>query len=121
MTVEETTDETQQTEAVEATGVTQAAEETVPAETKAEEVTEAAPAETTLKLKKEDITISSNRTSVKLELEGNIDPAKVKWFTMDSTVAICLDGVVTSTGSGLTRVYGEYNGQQVMCIVRCVF
>lgn len=120
MTVETTADSTQQTQAAEATEATQAAAETVPAETEAE-TTEAAPVENAFKLKKEDITISSNRTSVKLELEGDIDPAKVKWFTMDSTVAICLDGVVTSTGSGMTRVYGEYNGQQVMCIVRCVF
>ena len=101
------------TEATEAAASTEAAEETVPAET--------APADAALKLKKDDITISSNYTSVKLELEGNVDPATLKWFTMDSTVAICHDGVVTSTGSGLTKVYGEANGQQVVCIVRCIF
>ena len=101
------------TEATGAAESTEAAEETVPAET--------APADAALKLKKDDITISSNYTSVKLELEGDVDPATLKWFTMDSTVAICHDGVVTSTGSGLTKVYGEANGQQVVCIVRCIF
>lgn len=104
-------------------------EETAPTEeTQAE--TETAAAETTeatvpegavLKLKKDDITIGSNYTSIQLELEGDIDPAKLSWFTMDSTIAIVHGGLVTSTGSGLTRVYGEYDGQQVMCIVRCIF
>lgn len=90
-------------------------------ETQAEETTEATTPVDTLKLKKDDITISSNYTSVKLELEGDVDPATLSWFTMDSTIAICHDGVVTSTGSGMTRIYGEANGQQVMCIVRCIF
>lgn len=99
---------------------TQPAEETAPAETA--ETTEATvPADAVLKLKKDDITIGSNYTSVQLELEGDIDPAKLSWFTMDSTVAIVHGGLVTATGSGMTRVYGEYDGQQVMCIVRCVF
>ena len=96
---------------------TRPTEETAPAETSETTV----PADAVLKLKKEDITISSNYTSVQLELEGDIDPAKLSWFTMDSTVAIVHGGLVTSTGSGLTRVYGEYDGQQVMCIVRCLF
>ena len=108
-------------------------EETEPAETVAEtvaeeteETTEATEAATiapdaVLKLKKDDITISFNRASVQLELEGDIDPAQLDWFTMDSTVAICHDGLVTAIGSGLTRIYGEYNGQQVMCVVRCIF
>lgn len=105
MEVEETTEGTEATEAAVATD---AAEETVPADA-------------TLKLKKDDITIPSNYTSVKLELEGDVDPATLKWFTMDSTVAICHDGVVTSTGSGMTKIYGEANGQQVVCVVRCIF
>ena len=100
-------------EVEENTESTEAAEEIVPAET--------APADAALKLKKDDITISSNYTSVKLELEGNVDPATLKWFTMDSTIAICHDGVVTSTGSGMTKIYGEANGQQVVCVVRCIF
>ena len=100
-------------EVEENTESTEAAEETVPAET--------APADAALKLKKDDITISSNYTSVKLELEGDVDPATLNWFTMDSTIAICHDGLVTSTGSGMTKIYGEANGQQVVCVVRCIF
>ena len=108
MEVEDTTEATEATDATEAAAATEAAEET-------------APADAALKLKKDDITISSNYTSVNLELEGDVDPATLKWFTMDSTVAICHEGVVTSTGSGLTKIYGEANGQQVVCVVRCIF
>lgn len=104
----EATEATEHTEPAEATEATEAAEETVPAGTE-------------LKLKKTDITIGSNYTSVRLEMDCEIKPEDVKWFTMDSTIAIVHDGVVTSTGSGLTRIYGEYKGQQVECIVRCVF
>lgn len=108
LTVEETTEPSEGAEETSATDAAETTEATVPADA-------------VLKLKKNDITINSNRTSVKLELEGDIDPAKLNWFTMDSTVAICHEGIVTSMGSGLTKIYGEYNGQQVMCIVRCVF
>ena len=110
----ENTDETQAADGTEAAEDTQATEAT-------EAVEETVPAGTELKLKKTDITIGSNYTSVRLEMDCEIKPEDVTWFTMDSTVAIVHDGVVTSTGSGLTRIYGEYEGQQVMCIVRCVF
>lgn len=107
-------------EATDAAGETQAAEETEA--TEAADATEETSAEgQELKLKKTDITISSNYTSVQLEMDCDVDPADMTWFTMDSTVAIVHGGLVTSTGSGLTRIYGEYNGQQVECIVRCIF
>ncbi len=99
---------------------TDAADETQTTES-AESTEETASGELTLKLKKTDITISSNYTSVQLEMDCDVKPEDMTWFTMDSTVAIVHDGLVTSTGSGLTRIYGEYDGQQVMCIVRCIF
>lgn len=111
---------TLEVEAEETTGETEAEE--IPQETTEEvkpEETEASAQ--TLKLKKSDITIFSNHTSVRLELEGDINPEDVKWFTIDSTVAICHNGVITSTGSGITRIIGEYKGQQVECLVRCNF
>jgi hypothetical protein len=102
-TEESDADETEAaTEATEATGATEAQKQA-------------------LKLKQDDITIGANYTSVQLELEGDIKPEDVKWFTMDSTVAICHDGLVTATGSGMTRIYGEYQGDQVVCIIRCIF
>ena len=115
-----------QVEGEQATDATESAEEVVvEATAEATEATEAteetAAQEQAFKLKKDDITISANYTSVQLELEGNIDPADVKWFTMDSTVAICHEGLVTATGSGLTHIHGEYQGQKVVCIIRCIF
>lgn len=97
------------TEAAEATEATEAATE--PQETQPEEVK--------LKLKKTDITIPYLRTSVTLALDCDIDPEEVTWFTMDSSIAIVNDGVVTSIGRGMTKIYAEYKGQQVSCIVRC--
>lgn len=119
----------EETGATEATdGASEPAETTeVTESTGAAEATEAteAPKETTgsmeLKLKKNDITMFARYSSVDLELDCDIPAEDITWFTMDSTVAIVHDGTVTATGSGMTRIYGEYNGQQVECIVRCTF
>ena len=45
----------------------------------------------------------------------------IEWYTMDSTVAIVIDGVVTATGSGITRIHAKYGSEDVECIVRCQF
>lgn len=113
----DTTEPTAATDATDAAGETQATESTESTET----TEETKSGEQTLKLKKTDITISSNYTSVQLEMDCDVKPEDMTWFTMDSTIAIVHGGLVTSTGSGLTRIYGEYGGQQVMCIVRCIF
>lgn len=104
---------------------TNATEATEPSDAAgASEATEAAK-ETTgsmeLKLKKNDITMFARYSSADLELDCDIPVEDITWFTMDSTVAIVHNGTVTATGSGMTRIYGEYNGQQVECIVRCTF
>lgn len=110
-------DSTEATDAAEETQATEATETTET--TEATEATSDPGAE--LKLKQTDISIFARYTSVQLELDCDVRPEDVYWFTMDSTIAICHDGLVTSTGSGMTRIYGEYEGQQVECIVRCVF
>lgn len=104
------------TEATEATAATEA-----PKETEATEAPKETTGKTELKLKKTDITMFSRYSSADLELDCDIPAESIKWFTMDSTVAIVHNGTVTATGSGMTRIYGEYNGQQVECIVRCTF
>ncbi len=107
-TVESTIAETENTAAAtETTEATEAAKETT--------------GNTELKLKKTDITMFARYSSVDLELDCDIPAESIKWFTMDSTVAIVHNGTVTATGSGMTRIYAEYNGQQVQCIVRCTF
>lgn len=96
----------------------QPTESTEPVQT--EETTVATtPEGAVLKLKKTDITIPFLRTSVTLELDCDIQPEDVTWFTMDSSIAIVNDGVVTSMGRGTTKVYAEYKDQQVACIIRC--
>ena len=98
------------TEPAQETEATQAAEETTKATVPEGEV---------LKLKKNDITISFLRTSVTLELDCDIPAEDITWFTMDSSIAIVHNGVVTSMGRGTTKIYAEYKDQQVFCIVRC--
>lgn len=113
------TDATQATETTEATESVESTEATESVEATEE------PKETTgsmeLKLKKTDITMFARYSSAMLELDCDIPAKDIKWFTMDSTVAIVQEGKVTATGSGMTRIYAEYNGQQVQCIVRCTF
>ena len=108
------TDETQ-TPATEGTQTTEATQET--------EAVKETTGSKELKLKKTstDITMFARYSSVDLELDCDIPVEDIKWFTMDSTVAIVHNGMVTATGSGITRIYGEYGGQQVECIVRCHF
>lgn len=113
----ETTDATEATGETKATEATAAAEETTAA-------TEA-PKETTgnmqLKLKKSDITMFARYSSVTMELDCDIPVEDIEWYTMDSTVAIVIDGVVTATGSGITRIHAKYGSEDVECIVRCQF
>ena len=105
LTVDETLDATAPQETGEGAQETQATE----AATEPTETTEqTTPPDAVLKLKKTDITISFLRTSVTLELDCDINPEDVTWFTMDSSIAIVNDGVVTSMGRGTTKVYAEY-------------
>ena len=106
----DSTDATDPAEATEEAEETQTPEETTKATVPEGEV---------LKLKKNDITISFLRTSVTLELDCDIPVEDITWFTMDSSIAIVNDGVVTSMGRGTTKIYAEYKDQQVFCIVRC--
>ena len=76
---------------------------------------------TTLKLKKFDISFGRPGVSTTLELDCDLDPAEVSWFTNNPNVALVRDGVVTALGSGTTKVFAKYGDQQVECIVRCNF
>ncbi len=112
-----------------------AAEETAPAETAdaTEPATEAAtePAKSTeatvdpnavkLKLKKNDISLFSVYSSATLILDCELALTDLDWMTMDSSIAIVNEGVVTATGRGTTKIIGTYGDQKVECIVRCNF
>ena len=112
-------------DATEATEETKAVEENTAETTAATTTATEAPKETTgsmkLKLKKSDITMFARYSSVTMELDCDIPMKDIEWYTMDSTVAIVIDGVVTATGSGITRIHAKYGSEDVECIVRCQF
>lgn len=85
------------------------------------EQTTAPTGERKLKLKKTDITLFARYVSYTMEMDCDIQPDQVDWITMDSTVCIVIDGVVTATGPGSTRIVGTYDGESVECVVRCNF
>lgn len=86
------------------------------AETEATEETK--PANTTLKLKKSDITFTKIGVYTTLELDCDLKAEDVKWRTSDSSIAMVRNGVVTAMGKGVAKVTATYNGETVSCIVR---
>lgn len=74
-----------------------------------------------LKLKKTDVTLFSRYVSYTVEMDCDIQPDQLDWITMDSSVCIVINGVVTATGPGSTRIIGTYNGESVECVIRCNF
>ncbi len=83
------------------------------------------PEETTLpdeefKLNRSDITFNSKGDSWML-YSGSLNPSQIVWSSADESVATIENGKVTTVGSGMTTVYGEFNGEKVSCIIRCNF
>lgn len=101
--IEEETEPT--TEATTATEATEAA-------------TEATTGNTTLKLKKSDITFGKIGVYTTLELDCDLKAEDVKWRTSDSSIAMVRNGVVTAMGKGVAKITATYNGESVSCIVR---
>lgn len=97
----------------------------LPTEDTTEETTEETTEDTTasdetLSLNRSDITFSS-KGSTWMIYSGKIAKNLITWSSDDETVATIKNGTVTAVGSGMTKVYAEYNGQKVSCIIRCVF
>ena len=80
--------------------------------------TEATTANTTLKLKKSDITFGKIGVYTTLELDCDLKAEDVKWQTSDSSIAMVRNGVVTAMGKGVAKITATYNGESVSCIVR---
>ena len=97
------------------------AEGTDKSETVQTEETAAPTEKSKLKLKKTDITLFARYASYTVEMDCDILPDQMDWITMDSSICIVIDGVVTATGPGSTRIIGTYNGESVECVVRCNF
>ena len=122
--VEETVPPT--TEAVvEETEATGAAEETVPAETKAETETETVAAaglkDVKLKLKRTDIQLGVYY-SFQLQLDCDLNPEEVTWTSEHPHIAkVDEQGNVTAVKAGTTSVTAKYGDQEVQCMVRCIW
>lgn len=93
--------------------------ETTPEATQAEEKT--SDDKIVLKLEKFDVSSDIRGISFDLKLDCDLKPEDVTWLTLDSSVAIVKNGVVTTIGPGMTKIVAQYQGQQVECIIRCNF
>ena len=66
--------------------------------------------------------ISFRKAGEKWDLyKGTVSKNKISWYSQDESVATVKNGVVTAVGAGTTKVYAEYNGQKVSCVIRCKF
>lgn len=72
------------------------------------------------KLNRKDITFSSKGESWMI-YSGNLGLSLITWTSDNEEVATIKNGKVVAVGSGVTTVYGEYNGEKVGCIIRCSF
>lgn len=72
----------------------------------------------TIVLNREDITFAKEGESWNL-YDGNLPLTQIQWSTDDETIATISNGVVKAVGPGVTKVYGEYEGVKVSCIIRC--
>lgn len=72
-----------------------------------------------LELNRTDITFFSKGESFRLRA-GEYD-SLVTWRSGNTAVATVKNGKVTAVGSGTTRIYATYGGQEVSCIIRCSF
>ncbi len=75
---------------------------------------------TALKLKQSDISFTNTKKGVtyQLELDCDLTPEEVEWYTMDPNIALCHNGLITIIGQGTTRIGAKYQDQEVLCIVR---
>lgn len=97
------------------------AEQTDPPETTApKDVDDPVSGDKELKLNREDITMSKKGETWQL-YSGSLGLNQITWTSDDETIATIEGGKVIAVGPGVTKVYGEYNGTKVSCIIRCVF
>ena len=80
------------------------------------------PEETTLPdveftLNRSDITFGAKGDTWMI-YSGSLSPTQIVWTTDNAAVATIENGKVTAVGGGTTKVYGEYTGEKVGCIIR---
>ena len=52
---------------------------------------------------------------------GNLPMDEISWTSDDDSIAKVENGVVTAVSSGVTMIYGNYDGQILSCVIRCSF
>lgn len=71
-------------------------------------------------LNRSDFTLSTKGESWVL-YNGTIGKTEITWSSEDESIATVEGGKVIAVGPGVTKVYAEYNGTVLSCIVRCSF
>lgn len=69
-------------------------------------------------LNRDDFTLFGVNDS-HLLYDGVIPKSEINWRSADESVATVSLGKVTAVGPGVTTIYGEYEGVERSCIVRC--
>ena len=67
------------------------------------------------------MTLFKKGETFEFETGGNVYLSEIVWTTNNPDVATVKNGEVTAVGSGMTTIYGEYNGQKDSCVIRCEF
>ena len=74
-----------------------------------------------LTLNKTDLTFGRAGIYYQLDVTEGLDPKQVTWITTNSSVANVWNGLITTMGPGTCVIIAKYQGQEVRCVVRCVF
>ena len=99
------------TEPAETEAATEPAETTEPKDDKTD-------GEITLTLKRTDLSFGMLGAVYTLEIEEDIDPKDVKWTSANGNIVIVHNGVLRTTGKGVTKIYAEYKGVKAECVIR---
>ena len=125
-TVPETTAETEpeakaaETEAPETEAPETEAPETEAPETEPEETKKPIDPSIELKLKKTDLLFKGLGLSTHLELDCDLEPEDVYWWSSNSDVILVdKSGKVTTRNYGAATITAKYGEQEVKCVVRC--
>ena len=71
-----------------------------------------------LKLNRTDFTLNKKDSSWNV-YSGELDPAEIKWTSLNEKVVTVTNGKVVAVGVGRTQIVAEYGDQTVTCWVSC--
>lgn len=74
----------------------------------------------TIKLNREDFTLFSAGEKWRV-YDGSVDASLVTFTSSNESVVTFVNGIATAVGPGTAKIFAEYEGQKLECIVRCSF